>query len=126
MTDLNHLLIRSFDEELSPEEAQQLAVALATSEELRSKKDELLEMRSALSEWSPAPNPDFLAGVMSGLPVRLETMVVRLFPRVAAASLLLMGVMIAYLYFTDGSFLFSDYAIGIDTSDAAYVYGLLD
>jgi hypothetical protein len=81
MTDLNHLLIRSFDEELSPEEARQLAVALANSEELRSKKDELLEMRSALSEWSPEPNPDFLAGVMGSLPVRLETMVVRLFPK---------------------------------------------
>jgi hypothetical protein len=126
MTDWNHLLIRSFDEELSPEEARQLADALANSGELRSKKDELLEMRTAFSEWSPAPNPDFLAGVMASLPVQLETMVVRLFPRVAAASLLLMGIMIAYLYFTDGSFLFSDYTIGIDTSDAAYVYGLLD
>lgn len=99
------LLIRSLDSELAEEERTELTVALEASPKLRSEQEELLRLRQTLGDWQPATQRSVAAGVLDRIGRQKnnwEARIVRLAPRVAAASLLLLlGTMLS-LYFTNG------------------------
>jgi hypothetical protein len=61
-----NLLYRSFDDELNPEEKEQLIEALKGSDELRKEKEQILAQRQALAASSaPSFKPFFPERVMS-------------------------------------------------------------
>lgn len=101
------LLLRSLDQELLPSEAQQLKTALVSSEKLRQEKDRLIQVRQQLQDWQPAVDEDFTARVMVQISQQLEedltAVIVRLFPRVAAACVVVLCVALGAIYLTEGS-----------------------
>ena len=112
-----NLLIRSLDGTLPANEEAQLEKALSTSERLRHEKARLLEIRSDLKNWSAPEDPDFAARVLSQIGKQVEEdlsgVIIRLFPRVAAACVLILGVALGTIYVTEGS-LMLDTIIGVN------------
>lgn len=110
------LLIHSLDNELTPQEAQQLEQALSNSEALRQEKERLLEMRELIGTVKMEPDHTFVNKVMMRIeqakdPV-FSTVIINLFPKVAAACVLLFIVTLAGIYMTEGT-LSTDAIIGI-------------
>jgi|GEM_PF-1370051 len=101
------LLLRSLDETLSPGELEQLTEALRQSDRLRQEKATLLKMRQQLAEWQPAEDTGFSARVMQQLGKQAEedlsAVIVRLFPRVAAACVVVLFLALGGIYYTEGN-----------------------
>lgn len=101
------LLLRSLDETLSPEEMEQLTEALRQSDRLRQEKATLLKMRQQLADWQPAEDTGFSARVMQQIGKQAEedlsAVIVRLFPRVAAACVVVLFLALGGIYYTEGN-----------------------
>lgn len=105
---LYHLLLRSLDQPLKPQEQQQLEEGLAQSAELRAQREALLRNRERLTQWRPRPDPAFATRVMARwepyrAPESVQNLLVAWFPRVAAACLLILLLTILGTYFSEGS-----------------------
>lgn len=111
------LLLRSLDTELSQDEAEKLEQALQESEVLRQEKVRLLAMRGQLGAWTAPEDPTFADRVMVKLGKQAEedlsAVIIRLFPRVAAACVLILAVALGTIYVTEGS-LMLDTIIGVN------------
>ncbi len=111
------LLLRSLDTELSRTETERLEQALQESEVLREEKNRLLAMREQLGAWSASDDPSFADRVMVKLGKKAEedlsAVIIRLFPRVAAACVLILAVALGTIYVTEGS-LMLDTIIGVN------------
>jgi len=112
-----NVLIRSLDGALPASEEAQLEEALRTSERLRLEKARLLDLRAELKDWSVPEDPDFAARVLSQIGKQAEEdlsgVIIRLFPRVAAACVMVLAVALGTIYLTDGS-LMLDTIIGVN------------
>ena len=118
------LLLRSLDETLSPEETEQLTEALQQSEKLRQEKAAILDLRQQLADWQPAPDAAFSARVMQQIGKQAEedlsAVIVRLFPRVAAACVVVLFLALGGIYYTEGNLMMEN-IIGVNemlTEDA--------
>lgn len=111
------LLIRSMDMELAEADALALEQALSDSEALRDEKVRLIAMRERLAEWTAPEDPNFAERVLTNLGKQVEedlsAVIIRLFPRVAAACVLILGVALGTIYVTEGS-LMMDTIIGVN------------
>lgn len=111
------LLIRSMDTELAEADALTLERALSDSEALRDEKVRLMAMREKLTEWTAPEDPGFSERVLANLGKQMEedlsAVIIRLFPRVAAACVLILGVALGTIYVTEGS-LMMDTIIGVN------------
>lgn len=121
------LLIRSLDQELTPEEADRLRQALEKSSDLRAERQRLQLMRQRIAALRLAENPVFVEDITNRLiELGKETLtrtMAAIFPKVAAACLLLLLLSLAAIYFTTGA-LSVDAIIGIDelTPEDANIY----
>ena len=90
---IEELLAYSLDNELSEKQQVQLDEALSTSKDLQELQDELFAMRNIMEGQRPAKSEAFVQGVLAQLPLQasINTRILRLFPRVAAACILLIG-----------------------------------
>ena len=111
---IKNLLLRSLTEELSSEEAARLETALSTSEELRTEQQALLQTKAAVRSAIPAADPAFVDRVMLHLEKKRKeiALVVQLFPRVAAACVIVLIALGLFLYFEAGS-LSTDALVGL-------------
>lgn len=111
------LLVRSLDQNLQPAEALELQDALEKSINLQQEKTHLLEIRGQLQGWQPPTSSHFAARVMRQIGRQIEedfgTIIVRLFPRVAAACVLVLGIALGTIYLTEGS-LMMETIIGVN------------
>lgn len=112
---IKHLLLRSITESLSSEEQERLEAALAQSEALRQEQKQLMTTRDMVRQAIPAADPGFSQRVLQRLDKgRKEvTLVVRLFPRVAAACIAVLIALGLFLYFEAGS-LSTDALVGLE------------
>jgi len=103
------LLIESFDRDLNPDEKKNLNQALATNAELRAEKDRLLKMRIIFSSSKIGKDEGFVDRVMNMLDQEKQLIdnfssrIVTLFPRVAAACIILITALLVSVYMTQGS-----------------------
>lgn len=113
--DIKALLIRSIVEELSESESAQLEAALAESEALRRERSELLRTRNLLRHARPPADPGFADRVMQKLEEHQSAtaLIVRLFPRVAAACAIVLVALSLFFYFEAGS-LSADILVGLE------------
>lgn len=111
------LLIRSMDTELNEADARKLEQALRGSVALRDEKARLTGMREELRNWEAVEDPTFADRVIAQLGKQVEedlsAVIIRLFPRVAAACVLILGVALGTIYVTEGS-LMLDTIIGVN------------
>ena len=74
-------------------------------------------MRERLAEWTAPEDPNFAERVLTNLGKQVEedlsAVIIRLFPRVAAACVLILGVALGTIYVTEGS-LMMDTIIGVN------------
>lgn len=122
---IEELLAYSLDNELSTSQQAQLDNALTTSKDLQGLQDELFAMRNILEGHRPAKSETFVQGVLAQLPLQASrnTRILRLFPRVAAACILLIGA--TYLGLEQGNTNWiSDEVVGTEylSTDDALTY----
>ncbi|MCB0629507.1 MAG: hypothetical protein R2824_11980 [Saprospiraceae bacterium] len=112
--EIKNLLLRSLTEELSSEEAALLETALSESRELRAEQQALLQTRAAVRSTIPPADPAFVDRVMLRLEKKRKeiALVVQLFPRVAAACVIVLIALGIFLYFEAGS-LSTDALVGL-------------
>ncbi|RLD36906.1 MAG: hypothetical protein DRI89_15745 [Bacteroidetes bacterium] len=106
MEDLKKLLLRSYDDELSPVEKEALEKGLLESPELRDEKAAIESIRKTLGNFSP----EFEAGFSDRLMQKLETNesktalpIYTVFKRVALSGAAAIIAMLISIYYTDGS-----------------------
>ncbi len=104
MKDAKELLIYSLDNKLTDEEQKKLEAALKASAELRAERGQYLKMRKLISEMPIPDRIDFADEVMQKWAVQKNknnfgTAVVQLFPRVAAAAVLILFIAWTAVYF---------------------------
>ncbi len=100
------LLIRAMEGELPEADRRRLDAALAVSPELRHEQEQLLRLRRELAALKPAADAGFVDGVMDRLSEKSKTIttrIVQLFPRIAAASVLLFLVVLLGIYLSEGT-----------------------
>lgn len=109
------LLIRSITEELLPAEERQLQEALQHSEELKKEQAYLLRTREMVVAAMPPADPGFAEKVLQGLGKSSKevALIVRIYPRVAAACIAVIAALSLFLYFETGS-LSTDVLMGLD------------
>ena len=121
------LLLKSLDETLSPQEEEQLNALFEQSEELRVEREKFLRLRMLVKEAKPnsdAAFADRLMDRLQHLPVKtVEATILRLFPKVAAACVLILLVSMLGIYFTEGS-LSSEVIIGLQDLSPEDAYSL--
>lgn len=118
-----NLLIYSLDNKLTEAQQEMLEEALQSSEMLQKEKARLLHMRNELASFSVEPDDTFSSEVLLQLENPKSLNIVHLFPKVAAASVLLfMGSLLA-IYFSEGN-LSMEAIVGIQdlTPEDAYSY----
>lgn len=121
------LLIRSLDQELAPVEAARLRRALDESSALRAERQRLHLMRRKIAALRLGRDPAFVEEVTNRLldlgNRTLTRTMAAIFPKVAAACLLLFLLSMAAIYFTSGALSF-DAIIGIEelTPEDANIY----
>lgn len=115
LKDMKNLLLRSITEPLSEEEQKQLDAALAKSPALQKEQEQLKYARNLVQDAVPPADPFFSKKVLQRLDKgRKEVaLVVRLFPRVAAACVLVIFALSLFLYFEAGS-LSTDVLVGLE------------
>ncbi len=117
MKDIHELLMRSFEEKLSEPEQRRLENALKKSKELQLERDEIIKMRSLFQHFTISENPTFTKAVLKRVELskseNVQAVLVRLFPRIAAACILFLLVSILGLYLVDGG-LSMDSIVGLD------------
>jgi len=121
---INELLLRSFDQELSPEERAGLDAALADSEALRREKQQLEKLRNLLGGLRAEADRTFAGKVMSKLGASpVEATLLSLLPRAAAACLIILLLTLIGIYLSEGS-LSTDAIIGVSNlaPEDAYTY----
>ncbi len=121
---INELLLRSFDEELSPEERAGLDAALADSEALRLEKQQLEKLRNLLGGLQAEVDRTFAGKVMSKVSISpVEATLLSLLPRAAAPSLIFLLLTLIGIYLAEGS-LSTDATIGVSNlaPEDAYTY----
>ena len=122
-----NLLIRSLDDQLSDAEETQLEAALENSSDLRAEKQQLLELRVQMARLKVEADEAFTEEVMQALQKQksnsFESVILNLFPKVAAACLVLLLASVLIIYFTEGN-LSAEAIIGIQnlTPEDAYSY----
>lgn len=101
------LMIYALDNELTQEEAQRLELALQASADLRAEQRQLLAMRQLLAESQPEPSPVFVENIIAQLAkppqTQLSTLIVNLYPQIAAACILAIAISLSAIYLTEGS-----------------------
>lgn len=125
------LLAYSLDNILDDAQQARLDEALSKSEALQELRDELMAMRNLLKGHQLDARPDFVENIMAQLPqqeavireIALGSRVLKLFPRVAAACVLLMGLAYFGLGSNEGLWV-SDTLIGMQelSPEDAYTY----
>jgi anti-sigma factor RsiW len=101
---LQQLMIRALDNEITPQEAQQLEKALKEYPELRAEQEELLRMRALFAELKEVPKLHLERSVLEA--IRANRFVYQLasaLPRVAAACVVLIISCLVGIYFSEGS-----------------------
>ena len=125
--DAKTLLIESFDRQLSPDEQAFLDQALAQDTGLRTEKQQLLAIREGLNQLLVSPKMGFADSVIHQLdatrPKGVLYQIAKLFPQVAAASVLVAMLSLFSIYWSAGS-LNTDTLIGyqdLHPEEAVYV-----
>lgn len=123
------LLLHSLDHELTEAEQLELGAALEASAELRAEQKALLEMRAALTNFSVEADPAFVDDLMQQLPsektVYISGSIRKLFPKVAAACVLVLLLSVLSIYFTEGN-LSVEAIVGIQDLSPEDAYSYLD
>lgn len=111
------LLIYSMDHPLTPEEQKILDEALSLSKALKKEQEQLLAMRSLLSQNTPPASPIFVENVIAKLArpqqPKLTTIIVDLYPQIAAACVLFIAVALSAIYVSEGSLTY-DALVGVN------------
>ena len=124
---LKEFLLRSFDEDLSEKEKKELAQALENSAELQAEKAQWQRIRLLISDLRVESSPDFTNQLMGrlrkGEKENMSPMVISIFPKVAAACLLVFFISLLSIYLSTGS-LSVDSIIGVQdlTPEDASIY----
>jgi hypothetical protein len=130
------LLIKSFDEQLSPDETKQLEEALSESDDLRKEKEHLLKLRRVLSSQQYEFKPFFETRVMNRI-LKLKSGKVfeldftknlsTVFKRVAISGIAAIIILLITFYISEGSFSL-DTLTGVETfsDDSLISYLLLE
>ena len=115
--DLHQLLIRSLDETLTPQEQQRLDDALSASTKLRQEKAQLLQMRNLVAALRVKRDTNFAERVMARISRKEDASllngIVSLFPKLAAACLLVFMLSLLGIYTYQGS-LSGEVIIGVE------------
>jgi len=126
-SNIKDLLIRSFDEELSTTDAARLEQALTQSSTLRTEFRKMENMRKSISTLRVKKDPGFADDVLARLKEEgkktLNTVIASIFPKVAAACLVVFLLSLLAIYFSSGT-LSVDAIIGVDelTPEDASIY----
>ncbi|MEL6923436.1 MAG: hypothetical protein AAFO94_05250 [Bacteroidota bacterium] len=103
--ELSALLAYSLDNELSAEQQQILDKAFAKYPDLLKEREELLQLRQLLGRQRLSPNKQFVNTVLEGIATEhrpteksLSGSLVQLFPKVAAACVIVLLVSLLNLY----------------------------
>ena len=121
------LLIYSLDNDLTEAEQATLDAALEASASLRAEKEQLLQMRAALENFSLEKDTQFTADLMQQLDKQksnnLGARIRRIYPRVAAACAIIVLLSILGIYLVEGNFSM-EAIVGIQdlTPEDAYSY----
>ena len=120
------LLIYSLDNELSADEQRQLDQALTASAELCAEQERLLAIRQALASHTIPADNTFANAVMQQLEEKetgVEARILQLFPKVAAACVVLVLIATLGIYFSEGS-LSTEAIVGVQdlAPEDAYSY----
>ena len=104
MKTVKELLVRSFDEQLLPEEQKKLNEALTQSEELRQEMKEIKELRDLIGGFSPSFEPGFSQAVL----VKIEhteqnSSLSNLFKKFAFGGVAAIIALLVSVYLTDGN-----------------------
>ena len=118
MKDAKELLIYSLDNAMTAEERKKLDAALEASAELRAERDQYLKMRKLICETPFTHSPDFTDNIMQKWALQKNknnfgASVVQLFPRVAAAAVMILFVAWSAIYFS-GENMTASSLIGIE------------
>lgn len=124
------LLLYSLDNELTKAEQEQLDTALANSAALRAERDALLEMRNALANFSVDEDATFTDDLMQRIQIEkrnvpIQSNIRKLFPRVAAACILLVLLSVVAIYMTEGN-LSIEAIVGVQDLSPEDAYSYLD
>lgn len=123
------LLIYSMDNSLTPEEQKTLDEALSLSEALRKEQEQLLAMRNLLSQNTPPASPIFVENVIAKLArpqqPKLTTIIVDLYPQIAAACVLFIAVALSAIYVSEGSLTY-DALVGVNELNFGDANTLID
>lgn len=126
------LLALSLDQELTKEEQQKLDEAFAKYPELEKEKAELLEMRSLLVKQEIVPNTSFVNSVLEKTRQTklvtqkgFNTIMTSLFPRVAAACVIVLLVSLLSVYFQEGG-LSTEMLLGLTEISPDEAYNILE
>ncbi len=132
--EINNLLLRSFDEDLKPEENDWLEKELADSSELREEKRKLVEMRKIVSSNQYSFSPGFREKVMTKVYEEKVPLILRpefnrslftVFKRVALTGVAAIVILFLSIYLSDDSFTFNSLTGGDPYSDDNLVSYLL-
>jgi hypothetical protein len=123
------LLIYSMDNSLTPEEQKTLDEALSLSKALRKEQEQLLAMRNLLSQNTPPASPIFVENVIAKLArpqqPKLTTIIVDLYPQIAAACVLFIAVALSAIYVSEGSLTY-DALVGVNELNFGDANTLID
>lgn len=127
------LLIHSLDNELSSKEQEQLDAYLDASEVLRREKELLLDMRSGLADLKVGPDKGFADQIVRQINAaeqkaknpELQAIIMNLFPKVAAACVIVLVVAVLATFLMEGS-LSVEAFIGLQDLSPEDAYSLLD
>jgi hypothetical protein len=123
------LLIYSMDNSLTPEEQKTLDEALSLSEALKKEQEQLLAMRNLLSQNTPPASPIFVENVIAKLArpqqPKLTTIIVDLYPQIAAACVLFIAVALSAIYVSEGSLTY-DALVGVNELNFGDANTLID
>lgn len=105
--DLKYLLVQSFDQELSQEQKEILADALNRFDWMKEEREAIVQLRAQLASFRASQDDAFVDRVMIAVdetyPQSTTTIMVRWFPQVAAACILMAIAFIVNLYLSQGA-----------------------
>ncbi|MEN0005502.1 MAG: hypothetical protein AAF798_15230 [Bacteroidota bacterium] len=126
---MNQLLLKSLDLPLSAEEQTALDQALEASAALREDQAKLLAMRQLLAKAQLEASPSFADRVMDTIKLRqrptFTASIIRLYPKVAAACILLLLAGMLGIYLSEGN-LSVDALVGVQELSIDEAYTLVD